>query len=343
MKNKRIILSLLFIALFYSIQAQQNKALLQEMLKTNRISYPFDLTKRTEFKVVEIPASLNKLQECNIYNDIRRYSPKEKVSAFRVLGRFNLVKHNHVFLVEFGDPKKERRQFLWVMDKEGKLLSSLDVGSGYGPNLITKQFSVWSDKKIIVNQIYSYGSDTVRYQNFNSFTGGRIDTQFKIEESGQITTTGTRAYYGKKYDRKEMENRFYEIGEGTEKERKNDRMYSSSDQFLDIDSLALSADSVDTPPQFPGGDNALKSYVTDNMKRLNSDSEFVFISGEVVVSFIITEEGQICNIRIVNGLNKRFDYFAKEFIRHMPQWLPGKHEGENVPVRITMPVLIPIN
>ncbi|MGL5920639.1 MAG: hypothetical protein ACRCZQ_09085, partial [Bacteroidales bacterium] len=208
MKNKRAITYLLFVFVFSVIYAQQDNALLQEMLKANRISYPFDLTKRTEFKAVQIPASLNKLQECNIYNDIRRYSLKEKVSAFRVLGKFNLVKHNHVFLVEFGDPKKERRQFLWVMNKEGKLLSSLDVGSGYGPNLLTKQFSVWSDKKIMVNQIYSYGSDSVCYQNFNSFTGGRIDTQFKIEESGQIKILGARAYYGKTYDRNEMENRF---------------------------------------------------------------------------------------------------------------------------------------
>lgn len=342
MKNIRVLIYLLFSFSLPLIYAQQDKALLEEMLKANRISYPFDFTKRTEFKAVQIPASLNKLQECNIYNDIRRYSLKEKVSAFRVLGKFNLLKTNHVFLVEFGDPAKERRQFLWVMDKEGKLLSSLDVGYGYGPNLITKQFSVWSDKKIIVNQIYSYGSDTVRYQNLNSFTGGRIDTQFKIEESGQIKTTGARAYYGRKYDRKEMENRFYEIGEGSEKERKNDRMYSSSDQFLDIDSLAFSADSVDTPPQFSGGDEALKSYVADNLKRLKADKEFISIGGEVVVSFITNEEGHICNIRIERGLNDRFDYFAKELILHMPQWIPAVHDGKKVPVKVTLPLLIPI-
>lgn len=343
MKTKQHFFILLLSLFTVSVYAQSEKELVDLLSQSHSIKIPFDFTKRTGLNPVYIPFTDNELLQCNIYNDIRGYSFKEKVAGCKVLGRFDLVADKYVFWIEFGDINKERRQFLWVMDRNGRLNSSLEVARGYGKDLLTKQFSIWSDKHILVNQIFPYGADTVLYQNFNSFTGGRIDTQFKIEESGRIKTVGAGAYYGKRYDRNVMESRFYEIAEGAEKKRKRDWMYSSSDQFLDIDSLAFSADSVDTPPQFSGGDEALKSYVADNLKRLKTDKEFISIGGEVVVSFIINEEGHICNIRIERGLNDRFDYFAKELILHMPKWVPAEHEGKKVAAKMTMPVFLPIN
>lgn len=342
MKNKRIILSLLFIAFFYSIQAQQNKALLQEMLNGKNIQFPFEYTKRTSCNSFVIPASKNSLLDFNIHSDIRKLCLKEKTSEFRVLGRFNLLHEKHVIWIECGDLNNEWRQFFLVMNTDGNLINTLEVASGYGKNLLTKHFTVNKDRTIDTYQVFPYCSDTIPYATFSSFHGARLDERYKFNNTGRVDLLAEQIYFGREYKREEIDNQLNDISKGKEKITKRDYPGISRIPEMDIDSLALPFDLVDIKPQYPSGKAAMHSYIDNMIEKQRKNPAYTNIAGNVIIEFIVSKEGYPCNLRVKQGIDNLSDFFAKEVIRLMPRWKPGVHNGEVVPVRCQLCVNIPI-
>ena len=90
-------------------------------------------------------------------------------------------------------------------------------------------------------------------------------------------------------------------------------------------------DVVDEPAQFPGGQEALKKYIKDNLKFPQTAID-KGIEGKCYLKFIISENGYISNVKVIYGVVDcpECDQEAIRLIKSMPKWKPGKVNGEPV-------------
>lgn len=91
---------------------------------------------------------------------------------------------------------------------------------------------------------------------------------------------------------------------------------------------------VEQMPSFPGGQEALMTYINHNIKYPEEDCG----QGRVTVSFIVEKDGSITNATIRRSVDPAFDREALRVISSMPKWIPGKNNGRNVRVRFNVPV-----
>lgn len=97
--------------------------------------------------------------------------------------------------------------------------------------------------------------------------------------------------------------------------QKEDKIY----QLMELDSM----------PTFKGGYDSLVSYIDNHFifPKIHAESS---VQGKVICMFIVTETGNITNVKILQGLD---EYINNEVVRvmySMPQWNPGKRNGQNV-------------
>ena len=87
-----------------------------------------------------------------------------------------------------------------------------------------------------------------------------------------------------------------------------------------------------TMPEFPGGDVGLSKYLAENVKfpeNAKKDS----LSRKVFVQFVINQEGDVENVKVVRGVDKAFDKEAIRVVESMPKWEPAKQFGK--PIKFT--------
>ncbi|MDR2148321.1 MAG: energy transducer TonB [Tannerella sp.] len=94
---------------------------------------------------------------------------------------------------------------------------------------------------------------------------------------------------------------------------------------------------VEELPEFPGGYPALIQFLWDNINYPVIAQENG-IQGKVTAKFVITDDGSIAGITIVKGPDPSLDKEMVRLIKAMPQWTPGKQNGQPVNVRYTLPV-----
>jgi TonB family protein len=91
-------------------------------------------------------------------------------------------------------------------------------------------------------------------------------------------------------------------------------------------------------PQFPGGTDKLIEFIKTNV-RYPEDAKKAGITGTVFVSFTVTTNGKITDIKILRGVSSSLDAESIRVVKAMPDWKPGKNEkGEIVPVEYTLPI-----
>ncbi len=93
---------------------------------------------------------------------------------------------------------------------------------------------------------------------------------------------------------------------------------------------------ADTMPQFTGGMSDLFNFIAANLKYPHQG---MCVQGRVTIRFVVTKEGKVINPVVLRSLEP--NYFDKEALRVigiMPDWIPAKHNGENVNTYFTMPV-----
>lgn len=96
-------------------------------------------------------------------------------------------------------------------------------------------------------------------------------------------------------------------------------------------------DVVEEMPQYPGGMEALMSYLGENMKY-PADAEKNKIEGRVIISFVIDKEGNVKDAEVVRSVSPSIDAEALRVVNGMPQWIPGKQKGKPVNVKYTLPL-----
>ena len=95
---------------------------------------------------------------------------------------------------------------------------------------------------------------------------------------------------------------------------------------------------VETMPEFPGGQQALFKYLSDNVKYPVIAQENG-IQGRVICQFVVNKDGAIVDVEVVrSGGDPSLDKEAVRVIKSMPKWKPGKQRGKAVRVKYTVPV-----
>jgi len=92
---------------------------------------------------------------------------------------------------------------------------------------------------------------------------------------------------------------------------------------------------VDNMPEFPGGVDSMKIFVTNNLIWPNDGPDF---QGTVYVSVIVETNGNLTKKSILRGIYENADNEALRIIGKMPKWNPGKCNGKIVPVKYCIPI-----
>lgn len=129
---------------------------------------------------------------------------------------------------------------------------------------------------------------------------------------------------------KKGDNDIYSKKEQNEKESKSKEEQNESES-----NKIFNGDDVDQQPSFPGGANALNTFIVSNLKYPVFAQE-KGIQGRVVVKFIVEKDGSISNVEVdrsVPGLDNE----AMRVVKAMPKWIPGQINGKAVKVECSHP------
>jgi len=98
---------------------------------------------------------------------------------------------------------------------------------------------------------------------------------------------------------------------------------------------------LDKAPQFPGGEQAMMTYLGSNIKYPESAKKDK-VEGMVVVQFVVKADGAITEAHNIvsdkQTSNPELNKEALRVIRNMPKWTPGEKDGKKVDCEMVLPV-----
>jgi len=94
---------------------------------------------------------------------------------------------------------------------------------------------------------------------------------------------------------------------------------------------------VEKMPEFPGGTDALKTFISQNVKY-PSEAVRDSITGKVFVSFVVDSMGKVTDTKIERSVHSLLDEEALRVINELPDWKPGTQRGKAVNVVFTVPI-----
>lgn len=162
---------------------------------------------------------------------------------------------------------------------------------------------------------------------FQSFDSDKLDAEGKHKEENDIDGTSVK----KQQKIKDMD------GEGVvnQQEIKDmDREGALSGQNRNNTTF----DVVEQMPSFPGGQRGLMAFLSSHVVYPTIAQENG-VEGRVVVGFVVEKNGSISKINIEHSVDPSLDKEAMRVVRAMPRWTPGKHNGEYVRVKYTVPIV----
>lgn len=130
---------------------------------------------------------------------------------------------------------------------------------------------------------------------------------------------------------KKGDNDIYSKKEQNEKESKSKEEQNESES-----NKIFNGDDVDQQPSFPGGTNALNTFIASNLKYSVVAQE-EGIQGRVVVKFIVEKDGSISNVEVDRSVDPGLDNEAMRVVKAMPKWILGQINGKAVKVECSHP------
>ncbi len=94
---------------------------------------------------------------------------------------------------------------------------------------------------------------------------------------------------------------------------------------------------VDLMPQFPGKEQALFNYLSEQIHYPVS-ARVHKTEGRVFISFIIERDGKVSHAKVIRGIGNGCDQEALRVINQMQSWIQGKMHGKPVRVQYSLPV-----
>jgi protein TonB len=96
---------------------------------------------------------------------------------------------------------------------------------------------------------------------------------------------------------------------------------------------------VDEPAEFPGGINAMRSFLRENLVYPQVAQE-LGLEGKCQLKFVVSAKGNISNVEVMRGVPDcpECDKEAVRVVKLMPAWKPGKIKGQAVNSTFNLPV-----
>jgi len=92
----------------------------------------------------------------------------------------------------------------------------------------------------------------------------------------------------------------------------------------------------DVAPAYPGGINALRKFLERNLKNPTDMEPGEMVS--VSIRFVVGYDGKLQKFTTEQDGDERYNNEVIRVMKKMPQWIPGKANGENVAVYFSIPV-----
>ncbi|PRX46358.1 energy transducer TonB [Salegentibacter salegens] len=91
------------------------------------------------------------------------------------------------------------------------------------------------------------------------------------------------------------------------------------------------------PASYPGGEKRLYSFLQENINIPQEHDKDMEV--KVVLMFTINPDGDLSEIKIVDGAPHRYNAEAVRVLTKMPKWNPTKRFGEPIATRYALPII----
>ncbi|MBK7130918.1 MAG: energy transducer TonB [Crocinitomicaceae bacterium] len=235
------------------------------------------------------------------------------------------------------------RYGLTIVNKEWKIFA---FGSGRSPNAVVTSFTLAlnsGDCQTALSLTTSVATDNV----LAAIDAGCASSPTEIL-STECTTSGNKARCTCTEKRDGMEMTFvYDLTKtdngwlvsnyqkdlgldmGTSEDSLMQDMYAVDDENI--------YETLDTMPQFPGGQTELEFFIANEL-RYPEVARKSGLEGTVIVGFIVDPYGEIYDITLIKGMQKSMDEEAIRVVKTMPLWNPGQKNGKFVHSKVQVSI-----
>ena len=290
---KRLYISLFISMIVFTVQAQTFSGKWYTWIKSNDISglLCYNFLNNNNF-TMSLTASCDKENAIKMDLDVSISGTFEQSGkALTLVTDENTVKTNCNLSI-IGELKKACEGNPQVMDKMKSMLPEMN-------RQIDAEF-----KKLML-----------LYASFGTYT--QI-AKVNENELHLINRNGKKeCYTRKKETMEEFELRQQKTQEKEDAALKEDKIYYAGD--------------VEEEPSFPGGESALRDFISKNLRYPKFAKE-KGTHGSVGVSFIVEKDGSLTDFVIIQSEDPSLDKEAIRVFQSMPKWNPGKRDGQFVTV-----------
>lgn len=296
---KRLYISLFISMIVFTVQAQTFSGKWYTWIKSNDISglLCYNFLNNNNF-TMSLTASCDKENAIKMDLDVSISGTFEQSGkALTLVTDENTVKTNCNLSI-IGELKKACEGNPQVMDKVKSMLPE-----------IRRQIDAEFKKLMLL------------YASFGTYT--QI-AKVNENELHLINRNGKKeCYTRKKETMEEFELRQQKTQEKEDAALKEDKIYYAGD--------------VEEEPSFPGGESALRDFISKNLRYPKFAKE-KGTHGSVGVSFIVEKDGSLTDFVIIQSADPSLDKEAIRVLQSMPKWNPGKLDGQFVTVKTGMSV-----
>lgn len=102
--------------------------------------------------------------------------------------------------------------------------------------------------------------------------------------------------------------------------------------------FSLAAGNTSRNAEFPGGNEALATFLHNNVQYPEEAMKKNEI-GKVFVTFSVDKDGSILDTKVTQGVSPLLDAEAVRVIKSMPKWIPAMKEGKEIKTMMTLPIV----
>ncbi|MDR2475147.1 MAG: TonB family protein [Bacteroidales bacterium] len=106
--------------------------------------------------------------------------------------------------------------------------------------------------------------------------------------------------------------------------------------FWEMEINGTQYDVPDALPTFPGGQQAMTEFIAQHLSNSHEAVQKA-ISENVILKFVVAEDGSIEDIQIVKSVDPLLDAEVVRIVKLMPRWKPGIQNGKAVRTTFLLP------
>ena len=95
---------------------------------------------------------------------------------------------------------------------------------------------------------------------------------------------------------------------------------------------------LDEPPQYPGGDEAMMTFIRANLNYPSIPQSESEIRTRLVIGFTVNKDGSLSDIRVIRSMYPAFDTAGIEVVKKFPKFKPGMQHGVPVSASFMLPI-----